>query len=84
MSMKSKTALLGMLSAGAMFDPENRMAYPNSNKSEFKPETKEEIEAKQDKYYANKKLLSFMYGDKKIWALNKKNADRKAKNLGLL
>lgn len=48
---------------------------------DFTPE--EEFQRQEDRELS-KGLKKFYYGDKYVIALNQKNADRKAKNLGLI
>jgi hypothetical protein len=52
-------------------DPE---AYENKDSFE---------EAKKEERYLKKGLKKFYYKNGVVWALNKKNADRKAKKIGL-
>lgn len=44
----------------------------------------EEIRQKQDKIKISKGLKLFMYDNNEVWAINKKNADKKAKKKGYI
>lgn len=46
--------------------------------------SKGELEFEKEKRFLERGLTKFFYGDSYVWAINRKNADRKAKNLGLI
>lgn len=75
--MKKSSALGMMLMMGAMMEHQD---YGMSmDMREDKPKTKKPI-----KKIIPKGLKEFFYGEKVIYALNKKNADRKALKQGLI
>lgn len=81
MSMKSKLGMMSMFAAMAMMGTET----PNREREYREPkETDEErkrriskAEVEQNKA---KGLKEFFYGENSIWALNQKNADKKARS----
>jgi disulfide oxidoreductase YuzD len=80
--MRDKKALLGMIMAGAMFGAEYPSAYIQNTKD--KP-TRKDLEQKSKKLIRNKYgLIEFEFDNVKIYARNRKNAIRKAKNQGLI
>jgi hypothetical protein len=80
--MRDKKVLLGMLMAGAMFGAEYPSAY--SQNTNEKP-TRKQLEAKSKQLIRNKYgLIEFEFDGVKIYARNRKNAIRKAKNQGLI
>lgn len=46
--------------------------------------SKGELEFAKEKRFLERGLTKFFYGDNFVWAINRKNADRKARNLGLI
>lgn len=46
--------------------------------------SKGELEFAKEKRFLERGLSKYFYGDSFVWAINRKNADRKAKNLGLI
>lgn len=83
MGMKGKLGMIGMLSTLALVFSET----PKSNREYIEP--KETDEERKDRMFKaeieNKKtkgLKEFFYGENSLFALNKKNADRKAKSNG--
>lgn len=69
----------------------NEEEKQNTNTGAFEPpqkETEEErterLEAAQIKNFEKQGLKKFNYNGRFVWALNQKNADRKAKSEGLL
>tara|TARA_R100000951_G_scaffold54402_1_gene45771 strand:- start:227 stop:451 length:225 start_codon:yes stop_codon:yes gene_type:complete len=74
MGMK-KQNMLGMLAMmAAMSNPEDYGTF----------EQEKQIKKKPKKKIIHKGLKEFFYGEKVIYALNKKNADRKARKKGYL
>ena len=81
----SLKSILPLLAAGMLFDPNSSNPFNSpKRRKNFEPETPEQESLRVEKYYSNKNLKVFEYGDVTIWALNKKNADRKAKKQGLI
>ena len=79
--MKKSNALGMMLMMGAMMEAQD---YGMSmDMREDKPKTKKPIK-KPIKKIIPKGLKEFFYGEKVIYALNQKNADRKARKKGYL
>ena len=75
--MKKSNALGMMLMMGAMMEAQD---YGMSmDMREDKPKTKKPI-----KKIIPKGVTEFFYGENKIYALDQKNADRKARNKGYL
>ncbi len=78
MSMKSKLGMMSMFAAMAMMGADNRG-------SQFvePPETDEERERRLKKAEIERNktngLKEFKYGENSIWAINQKNADKKAR-----
>lgn len=81
----SKT--LGMLAALSMMSA-SYQEFPNlkrSSKDDLSDEEKERFQAlKFEQDQLSKGLKKFYYGDDFVFALNKKNADKKASKLGLI
>ncbi len=81
--MKNNSSLLAMMAFVSMgaFDGESG----RKGTQRVKPQpTEKEIKFKQDKVMKNKGLTEYKYGEKSVWALNKKSADKKAIQLGWL
>lgn len=87
MPQMGKKQILGLIAMAAAMLGNNPLH--NSSRSEFvESETKEQREKRMQKaqIQRNKKrgLKEFFYGNKSLWALNQKSADKKAKKLNLL
>lgn len=72
-----------MLGLAAMFlnptwPPSERRQYIEPKETEA--ERKARLEKAQIKRYKEQGLTEFFYGEKSLWALNQKTADKKAKN----
>jgi hypothetical protein len=67
------------LLSGAMSGNNNRSHFEDSETDEERNKMLER--AKIDRYKSNG-LREFYYGDKSLWALNQKSADKKAKRMG--
>lgn len=79
MSLKSRLALLSMFAALSLPQPEARSIRRLRQNKSMRDLHLAEIERKK----ANG-MKEFFYGEKSVWALNKENADRKAKKLNYL
>jgi hypothetical protein len=77
MGMKKSNALGMMMMMGAMFSD-------NSYGESINELTDKGIKPKQVKKIIPKGVKKFLYDEIVIYAINKKNADRKAKNKGLI
>ena len=81
MSMKSKLGMMSMFAAMAMMGTET----PHREREYIEPkETDEErkrriAKAEIERVKANG-LKEFFYGENSVWALNQKNADKKARS----
>lgn len=73
--MSKKLALLQLATMMAI-------AGNSEYSKEFQETPKKRTMPTKDEIAENKGLKKFFYGDKYVYAINKKNADRKAKNLG--
>ena len=75
--MTNKKGILSFLAAIAS----SQVVEPEVVKTKL---SEEDRALKQELIKLNKGLKKFSYGDEYIFALNQKNADRKAKKLGLI
>lgn len=78
-----KKALVSLLMAAATFGgdaPIHEKKYSSEGKPTRQKLKRKASELKRDKYG----LKCFIYGGVEVWARNKKNADRKAKNKNLI
>jgi len=90
MGMKKSHALMTMMGMAMALSDQNGLY--NDTETVRKPLTKEQIqerkrlkqEAIEKKRRENYGLTEYFYGDNVIYARNKKNADRKARNKGYL
>lgn len=74
--MRNKTSILLLASMAALMNPsEIPMYLPEDEKEK---ETEEEAQSRLNKARG---LHLFMYGTHKVWAINQKTADKKAKRL---
>lgn len=77
--MYNKRTLLGLMAMASAFEGSNgKKNWDTRAVRESNPKPKKSIAE------TNKKLglQEFSYGENKVWALNKTNADKKAKKLG--
>ena len=82
MSMKKTNALMTI--AMAMAVGTGAPSY-DTERIRISPEERRRRKSKAQKAINKRRgLTEFKYGDKSVWALNKKNADRKAKAKGYL
>ena len=82
--MRSNKGLRGLITAmfsGMTFSRSFIAEESKYTRKDFTPE--EEFQRQEDRELS-KGLKKFYYGDKYVIALNQYNADRKAKNLGLI
>lgn len=82
--MKDK---LGPIALGALVASMNNENNPYSSRSSIDPLTEARINALrqhllESRMHKSNGLKEFFYGEKSVWALNQKNADRKAKKNG--
>ena len=83
--MKNKASLLGLMAIASGFEANmNRNPIDVSETKETKEEKKERLLKFEEEKKLKRGLKKFFYGEKFVWAINKKNADRKAKNKGLI
>lgn len=72
-------SMFAALSVASFAQDAPKFIYPAS--TQIKRERSEEEE---DEYWLRKGLKKFTYNNTVIWARDKKNADRKARNKGLI
>jgi predicted transglutaminase-like cysteine proteinase len=84
MGMKKTHALMTMFAAMAM-SADNSFMERREYKEELTDEEQAELKAiAERKRNERNGLTEFKYGTESVWALNRKNADRKAKRKGYL
>ena len=84
MGMKRTHALMTMFAAMAM-SADNSFMERREYKEELTDEEKAELKSiAERKRNERNGLTEFKYGTESVWALNRKNADRKAKLKGYL
>ena len=84
MGMKRTHALMAMFAAMAM-SADNSFMERREYKERLTDEEKAELKAiAKRKLNERNGLTEFKYGTESVWALNKNNADRKAKRKGYL
>jgi len=82
-NLSGKLGLItGLYVAAALSQHEGNPFNPEMPKKKNKRPVKVNPELK-DQDFTGKGLKKFYYGDQFIWAINKKNADKKAKKLGI-
>ena len=70
----SGSSMIGM---GRWHDHKNPLGVDETN-----AERKKRLARNDSRINKDRGLTEFIYGDNKLWALNKKSADKKAKRLG--
>ena len=79
--MKKSNKMALIFALASLVNPENSIS---SEKEPKKPLTPEEKEFKRQKIHKNNGLKRFEFNGKIVFALNKKNAIKKAKKRGIL
>lgn len=82
MKRSERSKVLSLIAAAMAMGVENHVAgYKKEPTEEEKAELRAMAERKQNKAHG---LVEFTYGNNSVWALNQKNADRKARNKGYI
>lgn len=85
MSIRSRLYMMALMSMALTSDTGfSHNKYSELLSDDEKTDLKAEFEAKQEALKIKQGVCKFWYGSHYIWARNKKNADRKAKNAGYL
>ena len=81
--MRNTKAFLGLLTAFSVinFDNDSEHYHDVQTKEETEEERIQRITKLKEERRKEQGLSEFVYGNNKIWALNQKSADKKAKRL---
>jgi len=85
MNIRSRLYMMALMSMALTSDTGfTHNKYSEQLSDDEKADLKAEFEAKQQALKIKQGVVKWWYGFNHVWARNKKNADRKAKNAGYL